>query len=81
MMNTRPDEIAVTHVSLDTGRVELTKGEVGHGLDAFVIEGLVNEEECGALIKARPPPPHPRFFDEHLDSAVGAIDYVNGSGD
>ena len=57
MMNTRPDEIAVTHVSLDTGRVELTKGEVGHGLDAFVIEGLVNEEECGALIKARAPPP------------------------
>lgn len=34
------------------GRVELSKGEVGHGLDAFVIEGLVNEAECAALIKA-----------------------------
>jgi hypothetical protein len=24
--------------------------------------------------------PHPRFFDEQLGSAVGAIDYVGGSG-
>ena len=24
---------------------------------------------------------HPRFFDTHLGSAVGAIDYVRGSGD
>ena len=23
---------------------------------------------------------HPRFFDEHLSSAVGAIDYVRGRG-
>ena len=25
-------------------------------------------------------PFHPRFFDEHLGSAVGAFDYVIGSG-
>ena len=25
-------------------------------------------------------PPHPRFFDEQLGLAVGAIDYVRGSG-